>query len=240
MIINNELVYDKKRVGDISQLGSETTKVLNWVDQGCVVLELGCHTGHLSEWLQKKGCSVTGVDLNERALQIADPYLERKILADLEKETFWEQIEGTKFKHILCMHVLEHLSNPWETLDRLSGYLEPKGEIIIALPNINNAKDRFNIFFGEFNYTVDGVMDKTHLRFFNQKTARELIDQAGLEIVDYYSPWQVNPFHHFIDHLPLIWRLKGMFKMTRVPWFFRNKRNLTDVVMLFRCRKKVQ
>lgn len=236
MIINEDLIYDRRLYSEVKDLPSESACVLKWVGNNKTLLELGCHTGHLSEWLQKQGCEVTGVDLNSRALEISKPYLSRAIFADLETVEFWNQIEGHTYDTITCMHVLEHLTNPWETLQKLKQLLNPNGEIIIALPNINNAKDRYNIFFGEFNYTVDGVMDKTHLRFFNQKTARELIENNGLIVTDYFSPWRVNPCYHFIDHIPLFYRFKGIFNAEKVPRVFKNKQNLTDVVMMFRCR----
>lgn len=238
MIIDNQLIYDKARVNHYSDLNIETKTVVDWTDSDKKVLELGCHTGYLSEWLQKQGCEVTGIDLNSQALEIAKPYLTKAIFADLETEEFWSQIKGNSYDTITCMHVLEHLTNPWETLQKLSQHLKSNGEIIIALPNINNAKDRYNMLFGEFNYTVEGVMDKTHLRFFNQKTTRELIDSAGLSIIDYFSPWQVNPFHHFIDHLPFLYKFKGIFNAGKVPRVFKNNKNLTDVVMMFRCKLK--
>ncbi len=236
----NDLTYDKPRVQKPEELDKETQKVLDWVGQSKHVLEVGCHTGYLSEWLQKLNCHVTGVDINNNALKVAEKYLIKTICANIESEEFWKRLEEEKFDVITFMHVLEHLANPWDVLKKSISLLKPEGEIIIALPNISNAKERFDMLFGKFEYTPMGVMDKTHLRFFNQKTARELIHQAGLEIVDYYSPWQVNPFHYFLDHLPFLWKFKNVWNPHRIPFIFKNKTNLTDVVMMFRCKLKRQ
>lgn len=233
-----DLKYNKKKVYHEQQLDKESKQVLKWIGMNKYVLEIGCHTGCLSEWINNKGSSVFGVDINTNAMERAIPFLKKSHIGNIEENIFWEKIDQERFDTITYMHVLEHLVDPWETLRKSRNYLNPGGEIIIAIPNLNNARDRFNIFFGKFNYTVDGVMDRTHLRFFNQKTARELIDQAGLEIIDYYSPWQVNPTHYFLDHLPLFWRMKKLFPASKVSWIYRNKKNLTDVVMLFRCRIK--
>lgn len=232
----SDLKYDKNRVTSEHLLDKESKQVLAWIGADKSVLEIGCHTGCLSEWITKKGSSVFGVDINPNALLIAKPFLNNAQIGNVEDESFWRELNQERFDVITYMHVLEHLVDPWDTLRKSRNYLKPGGEIIIALPNINNAKDRFQIFFGNFNYTVDGVMDKTHLRFFNQKTARELIDEAGLEVVDYYSPWQVNPIHYFLDHLPVFWRIKKIFSPNKISSLFRKKKNLTDVVMLFRCR----
>jgi hypothetical protein len=130
--------------------------------------------------------------------------------------------------------VLEHLTDPWQILKKAVTLLAPGGNIIIALPNISNAENRFRMMFGQFEYAEIGVMDKTHLRFFNQQTARELITQAGLTVDAYASPWRVNPVREFIDHLPLLTRLRGLLPKT-IGGRSLFSRNLTDVVMLFKC-----
>lgn len=239
MLNYKELTYHEERVKSIKELSLERRKAIEWVKKNDSVLEVACHTGILSQWLKyEKKCTVTGVDINPNALKLASEYLYETIEVDIESKEFWSHLSNNKYDTIICMHILEHLVSPWGYMNKLSEYLNPEGQLIIALPNINNAKNRFQILFGNFNYTRSGVMDKTHLRFFNQQTARELIDSAGFEVIEYYSSWRVNPIHYFLDHLPLFWRIKKLFPPNKVPWLFRNKTNVTDVVMLFRCRIK--
>ena len=38
------------------------------------------------------------------------------------------------------------------------------------------------LFGGQWKYCDAGILDRTHLRFFGQSSARELIEQAGLEL----------------------------------------------------------
>lgn len=235
MIENNDLIYQKKTVHNYEDLDLETKKVVEWIEKDKEVLELACHTGNLSEWLFKNGCKITGVDINNEALTLASPFLESKINADIENEKFWSLIQDKKYDFITCMHILEHLVDPWLVLKRLTKHLKPNGKIIIALPNINNAMTRFHIFFGSFNYTKTGVLDKTHLRFFNQQTSKELIESAGLKEIDYYSSWQVNPIYYFLDHLPLVFKLKAIFNKKKPSFPFKHKKNITDVVMIYQC-----
>jgi 2-polyprenyl-3-methyl-5-hydroxy-6-metoxy-1,4-benzoquinol methylase len=84
------------------------------------------------------------------------------------------------------MHILEHLINPEIILEKTINILNPNGKVIICLPNISNWENRLEMFKGDFNYTDIGVMDKTHLRFFNYFTAIEFIQKAGFK-VDRYS-----------------------------------------------------
>lgn len=236
MIFEETLQY-KHDISSKDELPSEWRTILGWIGKDKSVLEAGCHTGDFSRRLKEAGCRVTGLEINSRALDEAKPFLEKAICGDLESKETWQLLEGESFEVILFEHVLEHLSDPWQILKKAATRLAPGGHIIIALPNISNAENRFRMLFGQFEYAEIGVMDKTHLRFFNQKTARELITQAGLKVDDYASPWRVNPLREFIDHLPLLTYLRFLF-----PKSPRRKsllsRNLTDVVMIFKCSVK--
>lgn len=237
MIEYSDKKYHKKEVSSFSELDHETQKILSWVAESKSVLEFGCHTGRLSEWLQKKQCDVIGVEVNQSAINDATPFLKKQIVGNIESDEVWESISSDKFDVIIFSHVLEHLTDPWSILKKSTEFLKKNGVIIIALPNINNAKDRFKILFGNFDYSEEGVMDKTHLRFFNQKTARELIEGAGLCVKEYFSPRKVNPIHYFFDHLPILWRIKKIIPANKNRIFFRKNSNFTDVVMMFICRK---
>jgi 2-polyprenyl-3-methyl-5-hydroxy-6-metoxy-1,4-benzoquinol methylase len=236
MIFEDTLIYDKLNIGNFKDIPAEPLKILEWAGHNKTILEVGCHTGFLSKWLQLQNCDVTGIDINDKATKIAAQFQVKTICCDIEKHEIWEQLQNKKFDVIILNHVLEHLVNPWKTLQQLTSYLRPGGTIIIGLPNICNAKNRFTIFFGRFDYEEIGVMDKTHLRFFNQKTARKLIETSGLEITEYCSSWQVNPLREFLDHT-YFWFLKKLFS-GHSPKYFKFSSNLTDVVMLFKCSIK--
>jgi O-antigen biosynthesis protein len=236
MLANQSLKYDKKNFGDYER-NVEFQKLRLWVGKNKKILEIGCHTADLGTLLEKEQNIVTGVDINTYAVEVAKSKISQAFVFNIEKNDFVGKFLSSPFDIIICNQVLEHLHNPLSVLKNITKLLHPNGEIIIGLPNICNAKDRFNIAFGNFIYTETGVMDNTHLTFFTHKTSKELITSAGLEIVDYYSPWQVNPVKHFLDHFPFLWRLSK--KMNDKPLkIFKFTANLTDILMLFKCRIK--
>lgn len=235
MIFEETLQY-KHNLSSKEELPSEWKTILGWIGNNKTVLEVGCHTGDLSRRLKEGSCNVTGLEINSKALDEARPFLENAICGDIESPETWRLLQNQKFDVILFEHVLEHLTDPWQILKKSGELLIPGGIIIIALPNISNAENRFQMLFGNFNYTEIGVMDKTHLRFFNQKTARELITQAGLKVVDYACPWRVNPVRELLDHLPLLNVLRKLFRKNITKSLLFSD-NLTDVVMLFKCSR---
>jgi hypothetical protein len=52
------------------------------------------------------------------------------------------------------------------------------------VPNVANITVRLALLFGRFNYMERGILDRTHLRFFTHKTARELLEHAGYAILE--------------------------------------------------------
>jgi 2-polyprenyl-3-methyl-5-hydroxy-6-metoxy-1,4-benzoquinol methylase len=223
---------------ELFEIHPQTQKVLNWTKPNSTILELGCHTGLLSRLLvEKKNCIVTGIDINKEAINVAQEYLLDGFILDLEDYPEMEKVLLNKrFDCIILLHVLEHLRNPSKFLSYIRGVLKEDGFIIIGLPNVSNAKERFDMLYGKFEYTNIGVMDRTHISMFNYFTAKKLIEEARLEIEAYYSPWQVNPVKYFLNHLPFLWRIAK--NMDDLPWkLFLNKPNLTDSVMLFNCKK---
>ena len=82
--------------------------------------------------------------------------------------------------------VLEHLINPELALRQIQQVLAPRGRVIICVPNIAHARIRLKLLSGKFEYESTGILDVTHLRFFTYKTARELIERAGYQILSYH------------------------------------------------------
>lgn len=214
----------------------QTQFTLTHVPSNARVLEFGCHSGLLSQYMIEKGCSVTGFDLDEKAIEKAR---ERKVdayCADLNDAGSWQKyIQDKKFDIILFLHILEHLYSPFDVLKIATDYLNKDGYVIIALPNICNAKNRFEITLrGKFKYKEFGVMDNTHIRFFTYGSALELIKMANLKVVSYFSPQQVNPPREFLDNLPIFCKIKNIFR-EGPPLILPFSNNLTDVVMMFKC-----
>lgn len=230
--MDDALKYDRE---DPSK---EFEKAILWSLPGSRVLELGCHTGVLSAEFRKLNCLVTGVEINANALKRAEPFLNEALCLDLNDNTTWSQLSNYKFNIVTWIHVLEHLLDPEMALKKSMELLQQDGLVIIALPNISNARERFDMMFGKFEYEDIGVMDRTHIRFYNYITARRLIEKSGLEIIDYYSAWQTNPTRQFLRHLPIMHNLTRWMKEETPPSFPKYSCNLTDVTMMFKCRIK--
>jgi 2-polyprenyl-3-methyl-5-hydroxy-6-metoxy-1,4-benzoquinol methylase len=85
------------------------------------------------------------------------------------------------FDLLILGDVLEHLVDPGASLARLVPLLKPGGQVLASVPNIAHWQVVAGLILGRFDYTDQGVMDRTHLRWFTPKSLRALLESAGLE-----------------------------------------------------------
>lgn len=155
------------------------------------ILDAGCGYATTSERLRRLGNHVTGVESNAEAVAVASQRLDEVIAADLQNFDAGPR----RFDCIIFADVLEHLPWPSAVLERYVRFLAPGGVVLVSLPNVGLWSVRLSLLTGGFEYADTGVLDRTHLRFFTRRTARRLIEEAGLSIIRRtYNPGIVRPF----------------------------------------------
>jgi 2-polyprenyl-3-methyl-5-hydroxy-6-metoxy-1,4-benzoquinol methylase len=144
------------------------------------VLDVGTATGILARMCQNKPLRFFGVESNATWAQIAAPFYEKIWVQSIE-DMDEEFLKG--YNAIILADVLEHLSEPEDVLQKLVNLQPAESVFIISVPNIANLWVRLNLFFGYFDYTERGILDRAHLRFFTRKTLLAMVKNVGLEIV---------------------------------------------------------
>ena len=146
------------------------------------VLDVGCNTGSIGNELIKHGYVVDGIEYSKNYY---DKLLEQKTynnlynisVSDFNTKGFMKFYDNEiKYDYILFADVLEHLVNPEEVIYKLSSKLNKNGKIIISIPNIAHIDIIINLLNGRFNYSKEGLLDNTHLRFFTKESFIHMID----------------------------------------------------------------
>ena len=154
------------------------------VDPACRrVLDVGCGNGANMVLLAMGGRQVVGETLSYPEAAA----VRRQGLACVVRDVGTEELafRPASFDALVFSHVLEHLPFPDRVLRRYVELVRPGGEVYVALPNTLHLVQRWQFWRGRFEYTETGLMDRTHLRFFDFRTARRLVEGAGLEVVDH-------------------------------------------------------
>src|SRR5215510_3217153 len=112
---------------DDAPITPERRKVLDRIIPGSRVLEVGSHGGHFSKLLLDRGCRLTVVELDPDAATLVRAVVPEVIAGDIEDPAVLDQLSGCRYDFILFMHVLEHLVDPWQILNRSRDLLNASG-----------------------------------------------------------------------------------------------------------------
>lgn len=169
---------------DINDRNKSHTRIIKLIPERSRVLDVGCSTGFLGEFLKReKKCSVDGIEYDREAGALALKRLDACVVGDVEDGRILSAFKGKKYDRIIAGDILEHLSDPQGLLKTFSKMLSDDGCVILSLPNVAHLRIRLKLLMGRFEYTDGGIMDSTHLRFFTHETAKRLITDSGYTIV---------------------------------------------------------
>ncbi|SFB94586.1 bifunctional glycosyltransferase/class I SAM-dependent methyltransferase [Butyrivibrio sp. YAB3001] len=146
------------------------------------VLELGCAMGNTLNRIRRlwPNARVCGVEYDREVAEVGKTMLD---IVQGDVETMDIPYQEGQFDYIICADVLEHLRDPQKTIERFMPYLKQNGHFIVSLPNIRNRTViELLLIDGRFDYGDDGILDRTHLRFFTKDTAIEMLRRSGLEV----------------------------------------------------------
>lgn len=154
------------------------------VPPGARVLDVGCAEGFLGQVLHERGCTVAGVEYDERAAQAArtSGWYEHVVAGDVTDPAVRDAVAPGPYDRILFGDVLEHLARPADVLRWAATLLGPAGRVVLSVPNIAHWTGRRALLRGRFPREDHGLFDRTHLQFLTRATARALVEDAGLRV----------------------------------------------------------
>jgi len=145
------------------------------------VLDVGCGEAHLALTLRRArpGIVVHGIEPRPDAAAVARPRLDALFEGPAEAgpPADWPAPDCVVFAD-----VLEHLVDPWTVLAQYADTLAPSGTVVVCLPNVAHHTVLRRALGGRWDYADEGLLDRTHLRFFTVETACELVRDAGLDL----------------------------------------------------------
>jgi methionine biosynthesis protein MetW len=172
------------------------------------ILDLGCAAGQLGAALkQRQGAEVVGIELDEDYAVDARRRLDLVVQGDVATALRDAVPELGRFDCVIAADVLEHLVDPWSALRAAAGLLESGGAVVVSLPNVQYLLVFWRLIRqGRWPREPAGLFDATHLRWFTVRDARDLLEQAGFEVVE------VSPQYWVFG-----WQLRVVRALARTP-----------------------
>lgn len=163
------------------------------------ILDVGCAPGIIGT-IKKSPKNIYGLEYDAKLAKKAERNCEKVYQVDLNYFKK-KDIQESAFDFIFCGDILEHLLDPQRALIELVKLLADNGFVVISLPNIAQIQFRLKLLFGNFEYTETGVLDKTHLHLYTYETARKLITNSDLKIIEFYPSGTIVSFINIFPRL---------------------------------------
>ena len=149
---------------------------LKWLSTSCgggaSVLDIGAGVGHFVRAAQAKGWDCIGIETNQKASAIANS----NKLGTVFDSTHVQSFKPRSFSAITLWHVLEHLPDYKQQLNKFKTLLKPSGRLFIAVPNFRSYDAAY---FQQYWAAYDVPR---HLWHFSRKSMVSIFDELDMEI----------------------------------------------------------
>ena len=164
----------------------------NWIDKRAAVaektlLDVGCGGGIFSEAMAQRGAIVTGIDMGDAPLAVANLHkLESGLKIDYVKATA-ESFSDSNFQQfdtVTCLEMLEHVPDPASVVKACAAMTKPGGTLFFSTINRNPKSYIFAIIGVE--YVLKMLPKGTHdfAKFIKPSELTSWIRDASLELQD--------------------------------------------------------
>jgi len=164
---------------------------LEWIHahaqlSGKKVIDVGCGGGILAESMAKKGAQVTGIDLSQKALNVADLHsLESELTIRyqlISAENMALQEPG-EYDIVTCMEMLEHVPDPASIVQACATLVKPGGLVFFSTLNRNPKSYLYAVLGAE--YLLQMLPKGTHdySKFITPAELATSIRAADLELL---------------------------------------------------------
>ncbi len=163
---------------------------LEWINarvplRGKRVLDIGCGGGILSESMATKGADVTGIDLSEKALKVADLHsLESGVQVRYELISAEDMAarEPASFDVVTCMEMLEHVPDPAAVVHACAALVKPGGHVFFSTINRNPKSYLFAVIGAEYLLKLLPKGTHDYARFIKPAELASFVRSAAMDL----------------------------------------------------------
>lgn len=163
---------------------------LEWINAraplaGKNVIDIGCGGGILAESMARKGAKVTGIDLSEKALKVADLHSLESGVPVRYKLVAAEEMaaqEAGQYDVVTCMEMLEHVPDPAAIVRAAATLVKPGGQVFFSTLNRNPKAYLFAVIGAEYLLRLLPKGTHDYEKFITPAELSQDIRSAGLQV----------------------------------------------------------
>ena len=160
------------------------------------ILDVGCGGGILAESMAARGAVVTGIDLAEKPLKVAELHLiESGLQVEYRKisaEDFARE-RPASFDVVTCMELLEHVPDPAATVTACATLVKPGGHVFFSTINRNPKSYLYAVVGAEYVLRLLPRGTHDYARFIKPSELAAMCRRAQLN-VGRLTGMTYNPF----------------------------------------------
>jgi 2-polyprenyl-3-methyl-5-hydroxy-6-metoxy-1,4-benzoquinol methylase len=148
--------------------------------KGARILEIGCGAGYFRESINFE-CEYWGVEPVPEVAKEAERRLFRVLAGNFNQ--VYDELPDEYFDCVVCNDVIEHMDNENYFLQLIKKKIKPGAFLVGSIPNVRHISNLKGLLIDrDWQYADGGILDRTHLRFFTQKSLVRTFDANGYEI----------------------------------------------------------
>lgn len=185
-----------KPLHDINPLRLDYIDALAGGVAGKRIFDVGCGGGILSEAMARRGARVTGIDLSDKALKVAQLHaFETEVAVEyrLADVALVAAAEPASADIVTCMEMLEHVPAPAVTIAACSALLRPGGLAVFSTINRNPKSYLLAVIGAEYFLRLLPRGTHDYARFIRPSELCRHARDAGLDTVSMIG-MTYNPF----------------------------------------------
>ena len=148
------------------------------------ILDVGCGGGILCESLAQRGAQVTGIDMGETPLNVAQLHQREGNLAINYQRITAEELaekQPESYDIVTCLEMLEHVPDPSQVIQACSTLVKPDGHVYFSTINRNPKSYMFAIIGAEYILKLLPKGTHEYSKFIRPSELATWVRKAGLE-----------------------------------------------------------
>jgi 2-polyprenyl-6-hydroxyphenyl methylase / 3-demethylubiquinone-9 3-methyltransferase len=178
--------------GEFKPLHTMNPVRVGYIDQrvqldGKRVLDVGCGGGLLCEAMTRRGANVTGIDLGETTIEVANLHaMESQLSIRYLRQSVEEHAQDIHdgYDVITCLEMLEHVPDPAGVISSIASLLKPGGQAVFSTLNRNPKSYALAILGAEYLLKLLPKGTHTYAQFIRPSELARWVREAGLELRD--------------------------------------------------------